>query len=57
MIEPSIPLSREGIEEIVREMNQPPADTPERRATFERAEAVAPIVRRALDEQMSRRRK
>lgn len=56
MIEPTQPLSREGIEEIVREMNQPPADTPERRETFERARAVTPIIRRAIEEQGTRRR-
>jgi len=29
------PLSREGTREVIEEMKRPPADTPERRATFE----------------------
>lgn len=29
------PLSRKGTQEVLEEMKRPPADTPERRATFE----------------------
>lgn len=42
-LEPSVfptpPLSVEASREILEEMARPPADTPERRATFERARA------------------
>lgn len=37
-------LSPEGVEEIIREMQQPPKDTPERRATFELARSTRPLV-------------
>ncbi len=36
---PTPRLSVEGTREILEEMARPPADTPERRATFERAQA------------------
>lgn len=41
-------LSREGTREILEEMSKPPADTPERRATFERMKELRPVVERAL---------
>jgi len=41
-------LSREGTREILEEMSKPPADTPERRATFERMKEMRPVVERAL---------
>jgi hypothetical protein len=37
-------LSPEGIEEVLVEMRAPPADTPERRATFQRARAARFLV-------------
>jgi hypothetical protein len=42
------PLSREGMEEIIEEMKRPPADTPERRATFARARAAGALVQQVL---------
>jgi hypothetical protein len=36
-LEPSTPWSVEASREIFEEMARPPADTPERRATFKRA--------------------
>lgn len=41
-------LSPEGVAEIVHEMNQPPQDSPERRATFARARAADFLVRQVL---------
>lgn len=35
-------LSEEGTAEVLAEMTAPPADTPERRATFERADTLKP---------------
>jgi len=40
------PLSLEGSREVYEEMARPPEDTPERRATFERADAMAALRRR-----------
>jgi hypothetical protein len=37
-------LSREGTREIVREMERPPADTPERREMDRRADAMHRFV-------------
>lgn len=37
-------LSVEGSREVIEEMNRPPADTPERRATFERADQMHRFV-------------
>ena len=42
------PLSVEGSREVIEEMSRPPADTPERRATFERADRMAEIVENAI---------
>lgn len=42
------PLSPEGVAEIVAEMSVPPADTPERRATFERARSSRFLVEQVL---------
>jgi hypothetical protein len=44
---PTPPLTPEGIAEIIAEMNNPPQDTPERRATFDRARAALRLVERA----------
>lgn len=41
-------LSREGTREIVREMENPPADTPERRETFRRADAMHRFVEKLV---------
>lgn len=38
-LDPPGPWSVEASREILEEMSRPPADTPERRATFERARA------------------
>jgi len=38
------PLSVEGSREVIEEMNRPPEDTPERRATFQRASEMHRFV-------------
>ncbi|HEX8245444.1 MAG TPA: hypothetical protein VF541_18175 [Longimicrobium sp.] len=40
------PLSLEGSREVHEEMARPPENTPERRATFERARAMAALRKR-----------
>lgn len=40
------PLSLEGSREVIEEMSKPPADTPERRQTFERAREMRPHVQK-----------
>jgi len=50
------PLSVEGSREVIEEMSRPPADTPERRATFERADKMRPVVDRLLRRIASARR-
>jgi hypothetical protein len=45
---PTPPLSPEGVREIARELDAPPADTPQRRSTFVRARAAAFLVRQVL---------
>lgn len=45
-------LSVEGSREVIEEMSRPPADTPERRATFERAKAMRPFVRRLFEKNL-----
>jgi hypothetical protein len=40
-------LSPEGTREILEEMANPPADTPERRATFERMRFMAEVLKRS----------
>lgn len=42
------PLSLKGSREVLEEMAKPPADTPERRATFARADAMRPAFERFL---------
>jgi len=42
------PLSVEGSREVIEEMKRPPADTPERRRTFERADRMAEVVEDAI---------
>lgn len=37
------PLSVRGSREVMEEMERPPADTPERRATFERVRAMGTV--------------
>ena len=41
-------LSREGTRELIREMESPPADTPQRRAMFKRADAMHHFVEKLL---------
>jgi len=41
-------LSREGTRELIREMEQPPADTPQRRKTFRRADAMHCFVEKVM---------
>ena len=38
------PLSIEGSREVIEEMSRPPADTPERRATLQRAREMHRFV-------------
>jgi hypothetical protein len=42
------PLSIEGSREVIEEMSRPPADTPERRRTFELADQMAEAVEAAI---------
>jgi hypothetical protein len=49
------PLSPEGIAEVVAELDAPPADTPERRATFARARAASFLVQQTLAQVMVRK--
>jgi hypothetical protein len=44
------PLSAKASEEVREELRNPPADTPERRTTFDRADAAAFLVRLALSQ-------
>jgi hypothetical protein len=46
---PTPPLSREGVAEIVAEMQRPPVDSPERRAAFRRARSARFLVEQVLD--------
>jgi len=50
-------LSKEGVAEIVAEMNAAPADTPERRAMFERASATRFLVDQVLQDTVPGARK
>jgi len=54
-IRPTPPLSPEGMAEVVAELEAPPADTPERRATFALARAAAPLVDRVIAEATRRK--
>lgn len=47
-------LSPEGVAELLEETNKPPRDTPERRNTFERARAMAPFVKKELQDRTGR---
>ncbi|WP_420125640.1 hypothetical protein [Longimicrobium sp.] len=47
---PTPPLSPEGVAEIVAEMQRPPEDTPERRATFDRARSATFLARQVLEQ-------
>lgn len=40
------PFSLEGSREVLEEMSRPPEDTPERRATLERARQMAALRKR-----------
>jgi hypothetical protein len=49
---PTPPLSLKGSREVLEEMSKPPADTPERRATW----ALAREMRRHVDKVLRRER-
>jgi hypothetical protein len=51
------PLSPEGVAEIVAEMQNPPEDTPERRATFDRARSTRFLLQQVYDRAGGVRRK
>jgi len=53
-IRPTPPLSSEGMIEVLAELEAPPADTPERRATFARARAAGFLVEQAIAEALRR---
>ena len=55
MHHPTLVLSAEGAVEIIAEMNAAPVDSPERRATFDRARAARELVRRMLASASERR--
>lgn len=42
------PLSVEGSREVLEEMSKPPADTPERRATWKRIRELASVIDEAV---------
>lgn len=52
--EPTPPLSDEGSREVEEEMSRPPADTPERRRTFEGVRRWAERRRRNAEARRSR---
>lgn len=54
-IRPTPPLSAKGMAEVVAELDAPPADTPERRATFARAKAAGFLVEQAIAEAARRK--
>jgi hypothetical protein len=51
------PLSQEGVAEIVAEMQNPPENTAERRATFDRAKSTRFLVQQVFDRARSVRRR
>ncbi|HEX8696121.1 MAG TPA: hypothetical protein VF746_27135 [Longimicrobium sp.] len=53
-LRPTPPLSVEASEAILEEMERPPADTPERRATFERMRVIQAVVREMLDAEQAK---
>ena len=42
------PLSVNGSREVIEEMSRPPADTPERRATWKRIRELADVIEDAI---------
>ncbi len=42
------PLSEEGSREVIEEMKRPPADTPERRATWKRIRELSDVIEDAI---------
>ena len=42
------PLSVEGSREVIEEMKRPPADTPERRATWKRIRELSDVIEDAI---------
>jgi hypothetical protein len=53
---PTPPLSREGVDEITTEMANPPADTPERRATLDRARDARFLVEQVMTSALPRKK-
>lgn len=47
--EPTPPLSDEGSREVEEETSRPPADTPERRATFARVREIRENLKRRAE--------
>ena len=54
---PTPVLAPESVKEILAEMSRPPADTPERRATFARARYAEFLVRQVSAATMTRKDK
>jgi hypothetical protein len=52
---PTPPLSPEGMAEVAAELDAPPADTPQRRATFARARAAAFLVEQTISQAIRRK--
>ena len=51
---PTPPLSPEGVQEIIEELSRPPADTPERRATLDRARSLQFLVDQAIADELTK---
>lgn len=51
---PTPPLSPEGVQEIIDELSRPPADTPQRRATLDRARALQFLVDQAIADELAK---
>ncbi len=49
-------LSIEGSREVLEEMSKPPADTPERRATWKRIRELADVIEDAIQPKSKVRR-
>ena len=54
-VRPTPPLSPEGMAEVAAELDAPPADTPQRRATFARAKAAAFLVEKTISQAIRRK--
>lgn len=51
------PLSPEGVREILEEIENPPPDTPERKATFARARAAAFLVEEEIAQALKKQKR